>query len=217
MAPAKSLIIYIHGFNSSSASSKAQLFRNYVRNHELPCELWIPDLPVWPGEAAHMLLRRALEASIGRPVHIIGSSLGGYYGIWLMENIIDHCPECPVKLVLINPVVRPCDLSEDYLGSWKNYHSGVEYELTREHVNQLCHLEVKTLSRPDNILLLVQTGDEILDYRQAVTRYAECPARIDEGGSHAYDCFDSAIPAVLQFLSAHYVAAVALAEIACDE
>ncbi|GAA4650404.1 esterase YqiA [Kistimonas scapharcae] len=210
MAPAKPLIIYIHGFNSSPASHKAQTFQNYVQAHDLPCELWIPELPVWPGEAARMLLQRALEAGICRPVHIIGSSLGGYYGTWLMESILDHCPDCPVKLVLINPAVRPYDLFEDYLGPQKNYYSDVEYELTQEHVDQLRHLEIETLSRPDNILLLVQTGDETLDYQQAVARYAECPARIDEGGSHAYDGFETTIPVILQFLSAHYVAAVSL-------
>ncbi|MCK5894609.1 MAG: esterase [Endozoicomonadaceae bacterium] len=160
---------------------------------------------MWPSETARMLLQQVLEVSICRPIHIIGSSLGGYFGTWLMESIIDHHPNCPVKLVLINPIVRPYELFEDYLGPQTNYCSGQTYELTQEHINQLRHLEIGTLQRPDNILLLIQTGDETLDYQQAVGRYSECPAQIEAGGSHAFDDFEATIPAILQFFSAHYI------------
>lgn len=212
MAPVKPLIIYLHGFNSSPESHKAQTLQNYVQTHDLPCTLWIPELPVWPGETARMLLQHALEASVCRPVHIIGSSLGGYFGTWLMESILDHCPDCPAKLVLINPTVRPYELLEKHLGPQTNYYSSQTYTLTQEHVDQLRHLETETLSRPDNILLLVQTGDEILDYRQAVARYAECPTRIDEGGCHSFDDFEASIPVILQFFSTYYMLAASLSE-----
>ena len=56
---------------------------------------------------------------------------------------------------------------EEFLGPQKNYYSDLEYVLTREHIEQLKHLEVVALHNPDNILLLAQKGDETLDYRQA--------------------------------------------------
>lgn len=49
-------------------------------------------------------------------------------------------------------------------------------------------------------MLLVQTGDEVLDYRQAVQKYRGCKQIIEEGGNHAFDCFDTYITEAINFL-----------------
>ena len=195
------LILYIHGFNSSPQSRKCTELGQYLKQHAIPCEYLVPELDQWPGENARKLFETASTAIKERPVYIIGSSLGGYYGTWLMQRLLENEPDFPVKLVLINPAVKPYELFESYLGPQKNDYNGTEYELTLEHIEQLKHLDVPQLRNPDNILLLAQTGDETLDYRKAEIRYHDCPQRIDEGGSHGFDGFMEAIPMILSFFS----------------
>ncbi|MCL6269197.1 esterase [Sansalvadorimonas sp. 2012CJ34-2] len=201
MVDKRPLLLYIHGFNSSPLSTKAQVLGQYIKNQNIPCEYIVPQLPEWPGESARMLYEMASVALEEKPVYIIGSSLGGYFGTWLMERLLEEESHFPVKLVLINPAVRPYELFEEYLGPQKYYYSDDEYELTTEHIEQLRHLEVAKLHHPDNILLLAQTGDETLDYRLAVERYSDCPQRIDERGSHAYEDFAESIPMIFSFFS----------------
>ena len=46
----------------------------------------------------------------------------------------------------------------------QNLYTGERYELTAEHLRQLEALVVATV-HPERYLLLVETGDEVLDYR----------------------------------------------------
>jgi predicted esterase YcpF (UPF0227 family) len=52
---------------------------------------------------------------------------------------------------------------------------------------------------PGRYLLLVETGDEILDYRAAVSRYAGCEQVVVEGGDHSLQSFAQHLPCILQF------------------
>ena len=201
MVSIRPLLLYIHGFNSSPQSRKCTELGAYLKQHKIPCDYAVPELDQWPGENARLLFTLTTEALQERPVYIIGSSLGGYYGTWLMQRLLKGEPRYPVKLVLINPAVRPYELFEEYLGPQKNYYNDKEYVLTHEHIDQLARLEVTTLYRPDNIFLLAQTGDETLDYKKAVVRYEECPQRIEDGGDHGFQGFEQTIPVILSFFS----------------
>jgi predicted esterase YcpF (UPF0227 family) len=52
---------------------------------------------------------------------------------------------------------------------------------------------------PSRYLLLAQTGDEVLDYREAVSFYAGAWQRLQGGGDHALRNFEAVIPAILRF------------------
>ena len=201
MGKVRPLLLYIHGFNSSPQSRKCTVLKNYFEQHKIDCDYCAPQLNQWPGENARMLLDLAAEALHERPVYIVGSSLGGFYGTWLMQRLLEEGFKYPVKLVVINPAVRPYEFFTDYLGPQQNYYNGEEYELSQKHIDQLAYLEVAKLHNPDNILLLAQTGDETLDYRHAVARYQDCPQCIDEGGDHGFQGFEESIPVILSFFS----------------
>jgi len=189
------MLIYIHGFNSSPESFKASLLKSYADKINMPDMLEIPALSFDPVIAMDQLIRlvqKYQQHNGMRPLCFIGSSLGGYYATWLAEKFDS-------RVVLINPAVKPYELFEDYLGYNRNIYTGEEYMLTMEHVNQLRKYKVKDISKPDRYLLMVQTGDEVLDYNQALEKYAAVPSIVEEGGGHEFTGFDRHLETVLAF------------------
>lgn len=61
-------------------------------------------------------------------------------------------------------------------------------------------LEVSPLLRPENFMLFVQTGDETLDYRQAVEKFSSSKCTIRENGNHGYENFIAELPLAFDFL-----------------
>ncbi|WP_415882540.1 YqiA/YcfP family alpha/beta fold hydrolase [Neptuniibacter sp. QD34_54] len=186
------LYIYVHGFNSSPQSMKARVFVEYLQGKGLGDQLMVPELSHWPAEAMEQL-RALVEQNQQRSIILLGSSLGGYYSTWLTEHY-DH-----VRTVLINPSVRPFELLPQYLGPNVNLYSGEEYELTQEHLEQLLALNCQEIARPEAYLLLTQTADETLDYREAVEKFSASPQFVQPGGSHGFEQFENLIPAILAF------------------
>ena len=78
-------------------------------------------------------------------------------------------------------------------------HTGASFNVTAAHFDELRAMRVDRISRPDRYFLLVQTGDEVLDYRQAVAFYAGAFQLIQGGGDHAFAGFEGQIPAILGF------------------
>ena len=199
----KPLLIYLHGLNSSPQSLKAIQTEQYIKERQLDMEVHIPAQPHYPEQTVQLLQNLTRSAATGRPVYIIGSSLGGYMGTWLHQHLLQQYPDYPIRLVIINPAVDPCDRFEEFMGPQVNLYNGEQWELTHQHVEQLAALEVTSLCAPESILLLVQTHDEVLDYRLAVEKYQPCHAIIQQGGNHGFAGFDTMLPEVFSFLTNH--------------
>lgn len=189
------MIVYLHGFRSSPQSVKAQAMVRAVAT--LPADrrpaLVVPDLGHAPG-AAIARVRGLIDAhrSPDAPLAFIGSSLGGYYATHLAERF-------GARAVLINPAVRPFDDLAPYRGTQTNMYSGERFEVTDAHFAELRALAVPRITRPDRYFLLVQSGDEVLDWREAVTHYAGAWQYVQGGGDHAFQGFEAQIPAILRF------------------
>ena len=71
-------VLYLHGFASSPASKKAQFFKGKFAAHGV--ETLVPDLAQGNFGALTLSgqLRAAEQAAEGRPVAVMGSSMGGY-------------------------------------------------------------------------------------------------------------------------------------------
>lgn len=188
----QTLFIYVHGFNSSPASVKARILDEYLAEHGLREHYRVPALSHWPAEAMRQL-EGLVTAEPQRPVLLIGSSLGGFYSTSLVERF-DNC-----RAVLVNPAVAPDRLLEDWLGENENLYTHEHYVLTPEHLAQLQALRAGELRDPSRYLLLQQTGDETLDYREAVDRYRACAGFVQPGGSHGFDRFEDLLPTILAF------------------
>ena len=189
------MLIYIHGFNSSPESYKASLLKSYADKINMPDVLEVPFLSYDPAVAMaqlHSTVSKYQKHNALRPLCFIGSSLGGYYATWLAEKYES-------RVVLINPAVRPYELFEEYLGHNRNIYTGEDYTLTMQHVDQLKQYEVDEITKPDRYLLMLQTGDEVLDYKLALEKYAAVPTIVEEGGGHEFTGFERHIETVLAF------------------
>jgi uncharacterized protein len=186
-------IVYLHGLNSDPASVKARALGAAIAALPVAArpEYVVPKLHHRPAIAMRDVAAWIDERKPA-PLTFVGSSLGGFYATWLAERYRAHA-------VLINPSVRPFTDLERYLGPQRNLHTGEEYELTREHFAELMALKVERISQPGRYFLLTQSGDEVLDWREAVGYYGGAWQFVQGGGDHAFQDFESQIPAILRF------------------
>lgn len=149
-----------------------------------------PQLPVSP-RAAVALAQGIIDAS-SEPVTLIGSSLGGYYANCLAERN-------GLRAVLVNPSVAAWQAAEKFLGPHANLYTGEEFHFTRTHVDELRAIDIAVITRPERYWLMVETGDEVLDYRAAVTHYARARQTVLEGGDHSFTRWNDYLDALLAF------------------
>lgn len=187
------LILYLHGFTSGPQSRKVQALAARMAAQGVADRLICPQLPASP--AAAIALADDILAKVGAggtAVTLVGSSLGGFYATYLAEQY-------GLKAVLVNPAVVAAIELERYLGPQTWLYSGEPFEFTRQHIDELRALEVPQLADPSRYWLLVEEGDETLDYRQAVKRYAGARQTVLPGGDHSFTRWDDTLDDLLAF------------------
>jgi hypothetical protein len=185
------MLIYVHGFNSSPASTKARQLRARLESIGRGSEFSCPALPDRPSEAIAVLEREMTRAA-QRAITLVGSSLGGYYSTWLAEQ---H----GVRAVLVNPAITPHEGLHAYLGPQKNLYTGEPYELTQAHLDEMATLFIPRPTKLSRYYLMVTTGDEVLDYREAVAKYAGARQLVVQGSDHGFADFERYLDSVLAF------------------
>ena len=184
------MIVYLHGFRSAPTSGKARLLAHRMAARGLADRFWCEQLPVSPKQAIEFI-----EASLTQCPSVptlVGSSLGGYYATYLAEK---H----DLKAILINPAVTPYVTLAEFVGLQTNLYTSENFDFTAEHIHELTQLDTPVLTRPERYWLLVETGDELLDYRQAVQRYAGARQTVIEGGDHSFLHFPDFIDSIIEF------------------
>lgn len=190
-------IIYLHGFQSGPQSIKGLLLQQYCIRSGCH-QVHLPDLNMHPQQALQNVSE--LIQQLEHPV-LVGSSLGGFYAVQLAAK---HA----VPAVLINPAMRPWALFRSLFAAEQLPYAVTEnWSLDDAQLDHLQQQAVTQLSNADQILVLLQQGDDVLDYRDAQDFFSQ-PSRCamilsEKQGSHGMDDFADKIPMVLQFLSSH--------------
>jgi predicted esterase YcpF (UPF0227 family) len=189
--PGRKAIVYLHGFVSSPGSRKAAMLGDYLRNCVSGIDYIVPELHHRP-RAAIGQIEAACAGRAARDLTLVGSSLGGFYATVMAERL--GC-----RAALLNPAVHPHRHFGRYLGAQKNMYTGEEFELTVEHVGELMALDVARITRPARYWLIVETGDEVLDYREAVAFYEGACQTVVRGGDHALGSFPEHVPDIVDW------------------
>jgi uncharacterized protein len=169
-------ILYLHGFISSPASKKAVMLGDYLRGQASEIEYLVPALHHRPARAMSEVSGICLGKSPA-DLLVVGSSLGGFYATVAAEK--SGC-----RAVVINPAVHPHTHFGRYVGPQQNHYTGERFDLTREHV-------------VERYWLIVETADEVLDYREAVAYYAGAFQSVVQGGDHSLSSFPEFVPDIV--------------------
>jgi predicted esterase YcpF (UPF0227 family) len=164
-------VLYIHGFASCGKGQKSTALSEYFGTDAVTA----PDLPASPFDAiAH--LEQLLEA--GSYTLLVGSSLGGYYATWLAEKY-------GMKAVLVNPSTEPFVTLAPFTGWQERFCDGEAFEFKPVYLSQLEQLTAAP--GKGRYLVLLQSGDEVLDYRKAKTFYRNERVIVEYGGNHRFE------------------------------
>ena len=188
----KDLILYIHGWNSYKDARKAVLLKNEI-NSSKNFEVDSITLKSHPKEAIQQLSNYIEDHKVQRKVHLIGSSLGGYYATFLSEKY-------NLKAAMINPAVWAYKIFKNDMGANENLNTGEKYFIDDLWVQSLQDIFIGSITGK-NYLVLLQTGDQTLNYKFAKQYFEGSNVIIDEGGSHSFENLELKIPEMLLHFS----------------
>jgi hypothetical protein len=171
------MILYIHGFASGVNSKKVVLLHERFNN------VVTLNLNPEPKIAVKQLENFIEKHYKQTEITLIGSSLGGFYAMYLYDKY-------KLKTILVNPAIRPWETLEQYKNKEvKNYTTEEVFYFKSEYLNQL-HLYKTDNIDTSNILLLLQTGDKTLNYKDAIEFLSGAKSIIETGGSHQFEKFE---------------------------
>jgi len=187
------MLLYLHGFESSPESSKAQLVKQAFAAQ--PEQLLMPQLP------ANMPATQALLDDYVRqyPIRaVMGSSLGGFWSHYVasqMRNIQNRS----IRGVLINPAVEPGPRFAGYEAERVHPYLQQPYSLGDADIESLRAAHA-ALRQDLDLLVLLQQADETLNYRDAAAFYQSQRMLIEQGGNHRFEGLERYLPTLLEFL-----------------
>jgi predicted esterase YcpF (UPF0227 family) len=181
------MIFYIHGFGSSGFSKKSNILKAYFGEEQV----FSPSLSHIPELAIDTLKQMIVQLRDYHDITLVGSSLGGYYGAYLSKKF-------DLKAVLVNPSIYPYLTLASQVGINHSYHDSSDYGFIQAHIDSLKAYEVECIDAK-KFLVLLQRGDEVLDYREAEVKYHDSRVIIEEGGDHSFQGFERYMSEIEKF------------------
>lgn len=180
-----SKILYLHGFASCGEGNKSTELKKYFGEKNVLS----PDLSPSPFDTVKMIegLLKSEDIKL-----ITGSSLGGFYATYLAEKY-------GMKALLLNPSTRPWETLASEVGWQKRFCDDEVFEFKSIYLEQLKTLE----SAPEKgkYLLLLQSGDEVLDHTKAQSLYNMHKIIVEYGGNHRFENIEEYLSMIEKFIN----------------
>lgn len=189
------MLLYIHGFESSPQSAKIIELQQFLASRQVPLTVIAEQQP------ATMAAQRAAIDKVltEQPISaVMGSSLGGFWSHYAVSRL-HALGRTQARAVLINPAVQPYQWMPAELQQRQHPYTGEHYSLGPADSLVLQQAEQQFLAGVE-LLVLLQSGDETLDYRLAAKYYQQQRMIIEQGGDHSFQGFVRYLPAALEFL-----------------
>ena len=185
-------LLYLHGFNSSPNSKKAKLTKEWFARRVPTVDFLCPVIPPF-AIAAMDMLEREISLTRDRTVRLVGSSMGGFFATNLIEKY-------GMRGVLVNPAVKPALGMKSLLGKNKNFQGTDFRTFDTCHIDEYRDITCEEIENKSNYLVLLQSDDEVLDYRDAAEYYAGCKTIIEQGGDHSFTNYQNYLEDIYHFL-----------------
>ena len=189
------MIIYLHGFSSAAASRKAAFLKQELSQYNF----LVPEYPSHQPKISIDFLTDYVKAKIrernNEPLMLMGSSLGGYYAQYLGVHL-----DAVNKVVLLNPALQPRKTLKPYIGQQTNMVIGKSFIFTQQNFDELAQYKVSTKDVVAPTLVLLDEGDEVIEYRFAEAQYKDIGrVLIYPDGSHRFDHLEEAVQEIEVF------------------
>jgi predicted esterase YcpF (UPF0227 family) len=193
------MIIYFHGFSSSEKSHKANVIKEYFKAYEI----YIPDYPSHQPRSSISYLENYIQSRAEdnpeQCIMLMGSSLGGFYAQYFASQ-----NKTVVAAVLINPCLQPTITLASQVGEQVNSVTNKPFRFTKEDLQGFAQYDVPSNKVFYPTLLLLDEGDEFIDYRIASSKYRDKGRVIVyPGGDHWFRHLDEALPEIESFYKLH--------------
>ncbi|OYU43945.1 MAG: esterase [Burkholderiales bacterium PBB4] len=186
-------LLYLHGFRSSPASTKARMTAAAVARQRPELQWLCPQLAPSPAQAIADV-QRAIAAWPRDTIALVGSSLGGFYATWLAEQM--GC-----KAVVLNPAVHPARDLALQLGEQTQWHDPQQhFVFDASHIRELRAMEVDRITQPERYFAVIAKGDEVLDWQEMAAHYVPARTKLLPESDHALSDYALHLDEVLQFL-----------------
>lgn len=162
----KKVILNIHGFNSGPGQKAKELLIQFSAD----VEILAPQLPYQPREAIRTL-RTILDKYKGHEVHIVGTSLGAFYTMYLSTLYSD---QMYFYFYIVNPSFTPFKTLSRYTGNTvRNYKTQEQFKVTDRFLEELKEVYEEILQRYSvqslySSSFFLSTQDEVLDFKQVL-------------------------------------------------
>lgn len=188
-------VVYLHGFLSSPKSAKAQLAERWLAQHRPQWQYLCPELSSYP-KTARSQIRDLADRLADDATLLIGSSLGGFWATYWAEQLGVEA------VVLVNPAVAPHTRFKHFIGqALPSFYGDEVVTLQPADLDVLCECDQEEIKEPSKYRVMLQTGDETLDYRDAERRYRSTDLLIEQGGNHSFEKFDRHLERIASFFA----------------
>jgi predicted esterase YcpF (UPF0227 family) len=170
--------LYLHGSESAGFGNKVNVLRKYFGDDSVIN----PNLPP-NNEKAVSLLNYLVENLKHEDLFLVGSSLGGYFALYLAVKYDVHA-------ILINPLIKPEPVVRLEDLPMENFKTGEKYIYKKEWSEFLFQIEQKVedvQKMKNKIFIYLDEKDDVLDSKTTAQFFEGFYVKIFPGGSHFFE------------------------------